>query len=132
MGGLIHHLIAGTISAAIIYYLFRRKDFALAVFAGNLLPDFVGAAYAAVLIQSIDPAVILKSAPWFSFEKDRVIQFSWIGFQAAFIAAFLFFHTKVRRRKTHYEREGNIAMLLIGFMTHMIMDIYIIESGVFL
>jgi len=129
MGGLIHHTIAGAISAAIVFLIFRRRDYAIAVFAGNLLPDFVGAAYAAVLVRSIDPNVILKSDPWFSGQKDEVTQFFWIFVQASMVLAYLFFHTYIRKKKPHHEMEGNIAMLLLGFMTHMGMDILIVEKG---
>lgn len=130
MGGLIHHVVAGVISAIIVLIIFRRKDYAVAIFAGNILPDVVGAAYASVLVGSIDPAVVLKSEPWFSFQKDEFTQFFWIFVQASLVLAYLFYHVHIKKMKPHHEMEGNIAMLLLGFMTHMGMDILIQEEGV--
>jgi hypothetical protein len=131
MPGLILHVVAGLATAAVVYFLFRRRDFSVSAFSGNLLPDIIGALYAAIIIGSINPAVVLHSDPWFSFEKSTAIQAAWVTFQAIFVVAFWIFHTKVRKRKLHYEREGNIAMLLLGYMIHIVMDIYIIEQGVF-
>jgi hypothetical protein len=130
MGGILHHLAAGIISAVIVWFIFKRKDYPISIFIGNFLPDIIGAGYASLMIRSINPAVVLKSAAWFSIDKDYVTQSFWIFFQAIFIVAYLFFHVYVKKKRPHKEIEGNLALMLFGFLTHMMMDMLIIEQGI--
>lgn len=130
MGGILHHLVAAIISALIVYFIFKRKDYPIAIFIGNFLPDFVGAAYASLMTMSINPAIVLKSAAWISIDKSYVTQSFWIFIEATFIMLYLFFHVYVKKRKPHHELEGNLALLLFGFITHMTMDMLIIEHGI--
>jgi hypothetical protein len=134
MGGILHHAAAGIICAVIVWFIFKRKDYPLSIFIGNFLPDIVGAGYASLMIRSINPAVVLKSTAWFSIDKDYVTQSFWIFLEAMFIVGFLFFHVYRRRSKVEKkfdkEFEGNLAMLLLGFIIHMMMDMIIIEHGI--
>lgn len=130
MGGIIHHLVAGIISGLIVYFIFKKKEYSIAIFTGNFLPDLVGAAYAAVMIRSISPATILHSAPWFSFDKSYIVQSFWIFTEVIFISLYLFFHVYLKKKRPHHEFEANLGFLLLGFVTHMMMDILIIEKGI--
>jgi len=130
MGGIIHHFAAGIISALIVYWIFKRKDYSLAIFIGNFLPDVVGAAYTSLMTMSIDPRVFLNSPVWVSLNKAYVTISFWIFLEAIFISAYLFFHVYIKKRKPHRELEGNLALLLFGFITHMMMDILIAEQGI--
>ncbi|MBI2547387.1 MAG: hypothetical protein HYW23_02990 [Candidatus Aenigmarchaeota archaeon] len=129
MGGLIHHLLAAAISLIFVYIFTKRKDYSLSIFIGNLLPDVVGAGYAAILIRSLNPVAILHSAPWFSFEKSVFITSFWMILQVIFVGAYLFYHVYLRKKEVHKEFEANLGFLLAGFVTHMIMDLLIIEKG---
>src|SRR3989338_3164371 len=129
MGGLIHHLLAGAISLIFVYLFTKRKDYSSAIFIGNLLPDFVGAGYAAIAIMSFNPITILHSQPWFSFQKSQFIISFWMILQVVFVGIYLFYHVYLRKKTLHKEFEANIGFLLIGFVTHMIMDFLIIEKG---
>lgn len=130
MGGIFHHFVAAFISALIVYFIFRRKDYPAAIFIGNFLPDLIGAGYASLMTMTINPAIVLKSVAWFSIDKTYVTQSFWIFFQAIFILSFLFFHIYVKKRKPHKDLEANLALLLLGFITHMLMDMLIIEQGI--
>ena len=135
MGGILHHLAAGIISAIIVYFIFKRKDYPVAIFIGNFLPDLVGAAYASLMTLSLNPAVILKSDAWFSIDKFYITQSFWIFLEALFITGFIFFHLYLKRagktqRKFDREFEGNLGLLMFGFITHMMMDMLIMEQGI--
>lgn len=130
MGGLIHHLLAGAASLILVYIFTKRKDYSTAIFIGNLLPDFVGAGYAALSIMSFNPTVILHSQPWFSFQKDQFTLFFWMILQVLAVGSYLFYHVYIRKKTLHHEFEANVGFLLIGFVTHMLMDLLIIEKGI--
>lgn len=130
MGGLIHHLLAGAASLILVYLFTKRKDYSTAIFIGNFLPDFVGAGYASLAIMSFNPVTILHSQPWISFQKNLFIIFFWMVLQTVFIGAYLFYHVYVRKKILHNELEANIGFLLIGFVTHMLMDLLIMEKGI--
>lgn len=130
MGGLIHHLLAGAVSLIFVYLFTKRKDYSLAIFIGNLLPDFVGAGYAAVAIQSFNPLAILSSQPWVSFQKEQFILFAWMVLQVLAVGSYLLYHVYIKKRVPHREFEANLGLLLIGFVTHMLMDLLIIEGGI--
>ena len=130
MAGLLVHGAVGILFGLIVYFIFKRRDYPIAVFIGNLLPDLIGVGYASLMTMSLNPYVVLTSAAWFSIDKDYVTQSFWIFFQAIFIVSFLFFHVYVKKKKQHKELEGNLALLLFGFITHMMMDMLIIEHGI--
>lgn len=130
MGGLIHHLLAGAASLILVYLFTKRKDYSTAIFIGNLLPDFVGAGYAALSIISLNPITILHSQSWLSFQRDLFTISFWMILQTVFIGAYLFYHVYIRKKVLHNEFEANIGFLLIGFVTHMLMDLLIIEKGI--
>jgi uncharacterized membrane protein YfcA len=134
MAGALLHLFAAFVSALIVHLMFKNKNYDFAIFLGNLLPDMIGAAYASVLVGSLNPSVVFSSKPWFSLEKDTTIQMMWIIFQSIFIYIYLLFHTKLKIKHKYFEKhyqeiENILALLLLGFLTHMLMDIFIIESG---
>lgn len=130
MGGLIHHLLVGVASLIFVYLFTKRKDYSASIFIGNLLPDFIGAFFAAVIIQSLNPSTILHSEAWLSFDKTIATVSFWMIIQVIFIAAYLFYHVYLRKKTLHKEFEANLGFLLIGFTTHMAMDLFIIESGI--
>jgi len=130
MGGLIHHFLAGAASLILVYLFTKRKDYSVAIFIGNFLPDFVGAGYAALAIASLNPITILHSQPWFSFQRNLFTISFWMILQTVFIGAYLFYHVYIRKKTLHNEFEANIGFLLIGFLTHMLMDLLVIEKGI--
>ncbi len=130
MGGLLHHLLAGAAALIFVYLFTRRKDYSSAIFIGNLLPDFVGAGYAAIAIMSLNPVTILHSQAWLSFDKSIAVISFWMILQVIFVIAYLFYHVYVRKKILHQELEANIGFLLIGFVIHMLMDFLIIEKGI--
>ena len=130
MGGIVHHFLAGAASLILVYLFTKRKDYSVAIFIGNFLPDFVGAGYAALSIMSFNPLTILHSQPWLSLQKNLFIISFWMILQTVFIGAYLFYHVHIRKKVVHNEFEANIGFLLIGFLTHMMMDLLIIEEGV--
>ncbi|MEM5874441.1 MAG: hypothetical protein QW641_00725 [Candidatus Aenigmatarchaeota archaeon] len=141
MGGIIHHLTAAIISFFLAYKFFKRKDYSIAIFIGNFLPDAIGFIYASFITLSINPFIVLHSKAWFSLERDTITQSIWIILQCLFIFIYLLYSKSSKKRslkifnisipiEKQREFEDMLGLLLAGFTIHMIMDMLIIESGI--
>lgn len=129
MPGILVHLLAGTICAIVIFTLFKKKEYSFTIFIGNLLPDLVGVVYSSLTVRSIDPTIIFKSAAWESSERLLVTQLFWILLQSIFVIFFLIPSKSRWKKKID---ENIIAMLLLGFIIHITMDIFIINQGIWI
>ena len=130
MPGAIVHIIAGLLSAAIVHYRHLRLEFSLAIFIGNLLPDAIR--------QGIS-AIAQGTVKVFSVKQDRLYGFLssttnnttnlfTLGFFLLLLITFLY-HYHVIKKKKLWEYEELYIFLLIGIITHLIMDALIIEKG---
>jgi len=128
MAGLVPHVLVGLILAFLVYWKFRHRDFSIAIFTGNLLHDIFGFTYIPFVIGTLDPYKIIESAMFSN--RDSVFLLLWLLIQSIFILFFIFFR-KLLRKKEYKELEYNIAFLLLGIIIHTIMDIFIIEQGIF-
>jgi hypothetical protein len=129
MAGLLIHLIAAVISAVIAYFIFKKRDYIAAIFIGNFIPDIIAFGYASIMSWSLNPYTVLQSPAW-TLDNFYVTQSFWIFFQALFITSFLLFHVYVKKKKPNYEMEGILALFLFGFLIHMMMDMFILEHGI--
>lgn len=129
MTGLLFHLIAGSISAAIVYRKFKKPQYSAAIFIGNFLHDVFVVAYIPFLIGTLNPTKILSS-PYF-YHRDTYFNLLWMVIQSIFVITFLFFQ-KYIRKKEFKEFEYNVGFLLLGIVTHAMMDIAIQETGIWI
>jgi uncharacterized membrane protein len=127
MGGIIEHLIFALISSAIVYYNFKKLQYSVAIFVGNFLHDVFIMAYAPFLLKTINPMEIIGTSLW--LHRDPVFNVLWMIFQAIFIGMFLFFQ-KYIRKKEFKELEYNMGFLLLGIITHAVIDMMIVETGI--
>lgn len=126
------HIGVGLLSGLIAYLIHFRIEFSLSVFIGNLLPDAIKFGFTALKqgtlsIFSVNmkdefyrniAAFTYSSTNWFSF-----------GFFLSSVLIFLYHYHYIKKKKME-EYEELYAFLLIGIITHLIMDVLIIEKSV--
>jgi len=127
MAGIIIHFIFGSISAAIVYYNFRKLQYSSAIFIGNFLHDIFVVTYIPLILKTLNPMVILTSSLF--YHRDVVFNVLWMIIQTIFVLLFLFFQ-KYIRKKEFKEFEYNIGFMLLGIITHAVLDMMIQESGI--
>jgi hypothetical protein len=127
MGGIIHHLIFGLISAAIVYYNFKKPQYSAAIFIGNFLHDIFIIPPIIILLKTFDPMEIIQSS--YFYHRNTAFNVLWMIFQTIFVLIFLFFQ-KYLKKKEFRDLEYNIGFLLIGIITHAAIDIIVQESGI--
>lgn len=130
MPGAIPHIAVGLLSAALVHLKHFRLEFSLAIFIGNLLPD---------AIRQLISAAVQGTVNVLNVKQDRLFNFlaattnspaNWFtfGFFLLLLIAFLY-HYHVIKKKRLWEYEELYIFLLIGIITHLIMDALIIEKG---
>jgi hypothetical protein len=129
MAGALVHITYGIISATIVYYKFRKLQYSVAIFIGNLLHDIFIMAYAPFLLGTLNPFEIIGSSLW--LHRDPVFNVLWMATQTIFIGAFLFFQKYVRK-KEFKDLEYNVGFLLLGIITHAVIDMMFQETGIWI
>ncbi|MEM5878910.1 MAG: hypothetical protein QXU74_00230 [Candidatus Aenigmatarchaeota archaeon] len=127
MGGILHHLVFGSVSALIVYRNFKRWQYSAAIFIGNFLHDIFIVPFISILLKTFDPMKIISSSYW--FHRDTSFLILWMSFQTIFVVFFLFFQ-KYLRKKEFKDLEYNIGFLLMGILTHAFIDIIVQEQGI--
>lgn len=127
MGGVIHHLVFGFVSALIVYHNFKNWQYSVAIFIGNFLHDIFILPFIIISLKTFNPIEIFSSSYW--FHRDTSFLLLWMFFQTIFVVLFLFFQ-KHLRKKEFRDLEYNTGFLLMGILTHAFIDIIIREQGV--
>ena len=129
MAGALIHISIGILSAVIVWYKFKNSHYAISIFIGNLLHDIFIMAYAPFILHTLNPMEIIGTHLW--FHRDFVFNILWITIQILFIGLFLFFQ-KYIRKKEFKELEYNMGFLLVGMITHALLDMFVEESGIWI
>ncbi len=130
-GGLIH-IGVGLLSALIVHLRHFKWEYSYAIFIGNLLPDALKFGLTA-----------LKQGTMYLFDVDKgdglyktlsLITSDWtnwfsLGFFVFVLLLFLY-HYHIVKKKTFEEYEELYVFLLVGILTHLVLDILVIEQGV--
>ncbi|MEK6837333.1 MAG: hypothetical protein AABX69_01665 [Nanoarchaeota archaeon] len=130
MPGAIVHVIAGFLSAALVHLKHFRLEFSLAIFIGNLLPDAIRQGVSAV-VQGTVNVLNVKEDGLFRFlagTTHGTAHWFTLGFFLLLLITFLY-HYHVIKKKKLWEYEELYIFLLLGIITHLIMDALIIEKG---
>ena len=130
MPGLLTHLFVGIASALLVHLIHMKGKYSFAVFFGNILPDIPKFGLTA-----------LKQGTWhvFSIVQDpfyRAVDAvtydvsNWFALGFFVFAVLLFlFHFHYIKEKTMEDYDLFYVYLLIGVFTHMVMDVFIIETS---
>ncbi len=130
MPGVIPHIAVGLLSATAVHVKHFRTEFSLAIFIGNLLPDVIKFGLSAAKQGTLAVFSINQDGFYHSLDKITYNYANWftLGFFFLLLATFLY-HYHVIKKKKLWEYEEVYVFLLLGIVTHLIMDALIIEKG---
>lgn len=131
MPGIGEHLIAAFFSLIVVHAMHFKWEYSWAIFAGNFLPDIFKFGPSA-LVQGVWDVARVVQDPFYSllnsYTSDPAMYFS-VGFFVLGTTMTLFhFHHLSKKRMTEYDEL--YLFLLVGILTHLVMDVYIIESSI--
>lgn len=129
MPGAILHILIGLLSAAIVHKKHMRLEFSIAVFLGNLVPDSITFGISAVVQGTVKVFSIKQDSLFSKLVSTAYSPANWftLGFFLLLLTTFLY-HYHVIKKKKLWEYEELYIFLLIGILTHLIMDVLIIEK----
>jgi hypothetical protein len=130
MPGAIPHITVGLLSAFAIHLKHFKLEYSLAIFLGNLLPDMIKFGFSAIKQGTFAIFIINQDGFYQVLSKLTTNPANWftIGFFILLLATFLY-HYHVIKKKKLWEYEELYVFLLLGVITHLIMDVLIIEKG---
>lgn len=131
MPGALTHIGVALFSAALVYYNHFKGEFAFAVFIGNLLPDVLKFGITAAKQGMLNFVGVNKSDPVYMFlsatTNDTANWFS-AGFFVLALLLFMYHYHYIKRKKME-EYSELYGFLLAGVLTHLILDVLIIERS---
>ena len=130
MPGAIPHIAVGLLSAAFVHLKHFRLEFSLAIFIGNLLPDVLKFGLTAVKQGTVKLFSVRQDSTFNLLADVTSSPANWftLGFFLLLLTAFLY-HYHVIKKKKLWEYEELYVFLLIGILTHLVMDALIVEQG---
>lgn len=130
MPGAIPHILTGLLSAAIVHKKHMRPEFSLAIFIGNLVPDAITFGISAIVQGTTKIFSVKQDGLFNTLASTTSSSANWftLGFFLLLLITF-FYHYHVIKKKKLWEYEELYIFLLIGIVTHLIMDALIIEKG---
>jgi hypothetical protein len=134
MPGIISHITIALISAAIVYYSFKfKKKHAFAIAIGNVLPDLIKFGLTGIKQGTLAIVTIEQNSFYDTLTQITSSYSNW--FSTGFIVLALLmvgYHYHYLKKREMEDYAMIYVMLLIGVVTHLIMDILFIESGIWL
>lgn len=130
MPGAVPHIAVGLLSAAFVHLKHFRLEFSLAIFIGNLLPDVIKFGITAIRQGTLAVFYVKQDGFFHSLSSLTSDYANWftVGFFLLLLVTFLY-HYHVIKKKKLWEYEELYVFLLIGIITHLIMDALIMEKG---
>ena len=130
MGGVFTHVVIGLLSAVLAYSVTRKLEFGFAIFIGNLVPDGARQLFIAIH-QGTFNLLYWEENPLYylvSLITGNPALWVLIGIVVVATTAFLYHH-HIIKKKTVREYNELYAFLFIGILTHIIIDVVIIETS---
>ncbi|MBR9676391.1 hypothetical protein GOV05_05265 [Candidatus Woesearchaeota archaeon] len=129
MAGLLSHVIAGLSTGLILHVLHQRFEFSVVAFIGNLLPDVIKFGVGAVFAGTINVFRIRENTVFrgLGVLSDNFTNWLSLGFVILSVLVFLYHYHYLKKKR--FEEYSELAIiLLLGVLTHLLMDYLIIES----
>lgn len=129
-GGLVH-IGAGMLCAVIVHLIHFKWEYSYAVFIGNLLPDALRQGLTAIKQGTLDVFYVQRDT-FFKFLSTTTHDWNnWLTFGFFILAVVLFlYHYHVIKKKKMEEYSELYGFLLAGIIIHLILDVLVIENGV--
>jgi len=129
-GGLVH-IAAGLMSAFVVHMIHFKWEYSYAIFIGNLLPDALRHGLTAIKqgtihLFSVERDGFYRSLSVFTSDSGNWLS---IGFFVLAVGLFLFHYHYIKKKKME-EYSELYVFLLVGILTHLVMDGLIAEKGI--
>lgn len=130
MSGILTHLFVAVLSALIIHLIHFKWEYSTAIFLGNLIPDIPKFALTAVKQGSLNIFGVNQDSFYWNIASLTSNTANWfaLGFFVALASTYLFHH-HVIKKKTMEEYDLLYVFLVAGILTHLIMDVFFIETS---
>ncbi|MDD9953766.1 MAG: hypothetical protein OXR66_05515 [Candidatus Woesearchaeota archaeon] len=130
MPGALTHLGVALIAAGIVHFIHYRTEFSLAIFLGNLLPDALKFGFTAAKQLTLSIFSVEHDSFFHTIAQITGSYTNWftLGF-FLFGTLILLYHFHYIKKKTMEEYDELYVFLLIGIITHLILDALINETG---
>lgn len=136
MGGALTHISSGLIGALIVYFAFfkterkRKLVYAFAIFFGAILPDLVDFGVLGIKMGSVDPSEIMRHPLFDTLANFGHTFQNWAIIALIFCAVMLFIYEvdKISKKNLITVLVAT-ALLLLGILVHLRIDILVIETS---
>ena len=131
MPGALIHILAGIVTAFIIYSFHFKLEYAIAGFIGNLLPDAISVIAGAIKNTTLSLTKIWKSDTFMNLQyspTSKLTTWFTLGFFIFGVGLFLY-HYHIIEKKKMEEYDELYVFLIIGIVIHLILDALFIETG---
>lgn len=136
MGGALTHIGSGLVGALIVYFAFyktevkRKLVYAFAIFFGAILPDLVDFGILGIKMGSLDPKEIMGHPLFDTLADFGHTFYNWAIIALIFCAIMLFIYELDKiSKKNLITVFVATALLLIGILIHLRIDILVIETS---
>jgi hypothetical protein len=131
MAGGVIHILFGMLSAIIIYTFHFKLEFSVMIFIGNLLPDAIKFGLSAIKQGTSNIFTVQKDSFYTALSMTTSDPSSWLVFTFFILAVCTFlYHYHYIKRKNFEEYKELVVILLIGILTHLVLDVLFIENGI--
>jgi len=130
MAGVWTHTLIALLCSFIVYKLHYELEFSLAVFVGNFIPDALKFGFSAIKQGTFNVVYVVKDSFYHQLSVVGSNPANWmmLGLFVFGLTALLY-HYHVIKKKKMFEYDELYVFLVIGIIVHLIMDVFIIESG---
>jgi hypothetical protein len=133
MAGAFAHLFAAILCLAIIHLIHFKREYSLAAFVGNFIPDAIKLGVSAIAQFTMNIFSVRQDSLYFLLDGVTSKAGNWLslGF-FLFGVMLLLYHFHYIKKKKMEEYDELYVFLLIGIIIHLILDVLIIEQGVWI
>ena len=132
MAGGIVHISAAILCAVAIHMIHFKWEYSYAIFIGNLLPDAMKFGLTALKQSTLDMFHVQKSDAFYKFMSNNTSDWSnWfsLGFFVLAVSLFLYHYHFIKKKRLE-EYSELYGFLLAGILIHLVIDIFVIEKGI--
>src|SRR3989344_550789 len=130
MPGALIHVAVALLCALVVHLRHFRLEFSNAIFIGNLLPDVIKFGAAMLYSRTVDPMAIDRGWLYRTLAEQTSAYTVWftLGFFLLALLIFLY-HFHIVQKKKMEEYAELWGFLLLGILTHLVLDAFFTEQG---
>lgn len=130
MPGVLIHSLAALISMLIVHLRHFKLEYSLAIFLGNFTPDVIKFGLSAIKQGTLYIFKVKHDNFYWSLANITSHPANWFALGFFIIGlTVLLYHFHYIKKKTMKEYDELYIFFLVGILTHLILDVLIIEKG---